>query len=336
MWLDENFNHSILCVAILPVVGAVGTILLWNGIIWWLLLALALPLIAWIWKGGNTTTLNEIIDRLKKFKEFQTRIIFTVILFVPIVMALISYITILVNRREARNVAEIQKKWAVEQSLEKEKTPQVEIKMISDLSWIVKWTGIVLEYDVYNADTVYFKDLFGEYSVQLPLSGTNHFSQFVALDIPTTTVYIKGQNKFWSSEKEFTIEREKTTEELQQEKKEAEFNAQLNKEFEEIDKRDEIYDNSPKKLLKDKINNLTLWEKSNLTYECKEWVKSMLPSPSSADFPWVSLKFRLQWEQMVTDSFVDAQNYFWAQIRYEYECIWELNWENFLLVDVKI
>ncbi|HBB04131.1 TPA: hypothetical protein DCZ39_04530 [Patescibacteria group bacterium] len=127
-----------------------------------------------------------------------------------------------------------------------------------------------MEYNVYNADTVYFKDLFGEYTSQLPSSGTTHFSQFVALDMPTTTVYIKGQNKFWSSEKEFIIEREKTAEEIQQDKEEEAQNAQLEKEYEEIKKRDEIYNNSPEKLLKDKINNLTLAEKSDLTYECKE------------------------------------------------------------------
>ncbi|HBB04132.1 TPA: hypothetical protein DCZ39_04535 [Patescibacteria group bacterium] len=97
-------------------------------------LALAFPLIAWIWKGGNATTLNEIINRFKNFKEFQTRIIFTVILFVPIVMALISYITILVDRREASNVEEIQNRRTAEQAIEKEKTPQVEIQMISNLS----------------------------------------------------------------------------------------------------------------------------------------------------------------------------------------------------------
>lgn len=316
-------------------IGIIGILLLWNGMIWGLFLALAFPLIAWIWKGGNATTLNEIINRFKNFKEFQTRIIFTVILFVPIVMALISYITILVDRREASNVEEIQNRRTAEQAIEKEKTPQVEIQMISNLSWVIKWTGTTLEYNVYNADTVYFKDLFGEYTSQLPSSGTTHFSQFVALDMPTTTVYIKGQNKFWSSEKEFIIEREKTAEEIQQDKEEEAQNAQLEKEYEEIKKRDEIYNNSPEKLLKDKINNLTLAEKSDLTYECKEWVKSMLVSPSSADFPWVSLRFRLKWETMVADSFVDSQNSFWAQLRTEYECIWELNWESMSLVDIK-
>ncbi|HBB04133.1 TPA: hypothetical protein DCZ39_04540 [Patescibacteria group bacterium] len=32
-WLDENFNHSILCVVGLPMIGIIGILLLWNGMI---------------------------------------------------------------------------------------------------------------------------------------------------------------------------------------------------------------------------------------------------------------------------------------------------------------
>jgi len=51
-----------------------------------------------------------------------------------------------------------------------------------------------------------------------PTSGTNYFSQFVELPTTGTTVDIRGENKYWSGEQTFAIERELTAQEIQAEK----------------------------------------------------------------------------------------------------------------------
>lgn len=238
-------------------------------------------------------------------------------------------------------------------------------------TWAFEWSWITLDYVVYSANVVNFGDEWAS-----PSTGVNsstwakYFSQFVELPTTGTTVDIKGRNKYWSGEQTFTIEREQTDQEIQAEKdaeqaklqadqeaKQAQIQAQKDaeqaqiqadkeakkaaKEAEQAQIAQEKYLNSPaykNKLLQDKadeINDSSV-EKWTLQRECKDWVRLMLKSPSSASFPWMAdMTFRVEWGKIIAYGFVDSQNSFWAQLRTNLECIWELDWETMSLFDIK-
>jgi len=63
-------------------------------------------------------------------------------------------------------------------------------------------------------------------------------------------------------------------------------------------------------------------EISNLQVKCKNTVKSVLKSPSTAKFPNISeWKFGKDKEEIIVQSYVDAQNSFGAELRSEFQII---------------
>ncbi|WP_461614876.1 hypothetical protein [Clostridium sp. Marseille-QA1073] len=63
-------------------------------------------------------------------------------------------------------------------------------------------------------------------------------------------------------------------------------------------------------------------EISNLQVKCKDAVKSVLKSPSTAKFPNISKwKFGKDKEEIIVQSYVDAQNSFGAELRSEFQII---------------
>ena len=339
----------------LAVIGLIGLILLWNGIFIWFFMSLFLPLIIWIHKGDwFRITIDRTLDRLKKFKKYQTKIIYTIILLgillVFTIKASIPFVNAWIKEYQHNRVLEIQQQQARVEKIEKENTPQIKIQMITDLSWILKWTWITLEYVVDNASWVYFNG-----NLVSPSNGTNYFKQEVELSTPNITVDIKGQNKYWFDVQQFTIQREMTDQEIQtqkevekiriaEEKLTEETRIQAEKDAEKARIAEEKYKNSPAyktQLLQDKadkLNSNVNGPAVELEVQCQEMVRLMLKSPSSADFPgsykwWGG--FIVQWSKIVNDSYVDSQNSFWAQIRTYFNCIFELDWETVKLVDIK-
>jgi len=226
----------------------------------------------------------------------------------------IILIALSVRGIQIHNQLEAQPQQELAEAKAKENAPRIAIKMMTNLDKVLQTTGITLEYSVDGADEVYFND-----ALTSPSSGTTFFSQFVPLDSLTTTVYIKWQNKYRHGEQIFTIQREKTAQEIQ---------------VEQENIAQEKYWNSPEYRV-DEINSLR-YDPSNMQFNCQEALKSMLKSPSSADFPSGYWKFRMKSGKIVGDSYVDSQNSFWAQIRTYFECIYESHEGVPLLVDVKV
>lgn len=335
------------------VIGLIGLILLWNGTFIWFLMTLFLPLIIWIYRGNwFLITIDWTLDRLKNFKKYQTKIIYTIVLFIILfiftIKASIPFISAWIKEYQHNRILEIQQQQARVEKIEKENTPQIKIQMITDLNWIVKWTWITLEYIVDNASWVYFNG-----NLVSPSSGVNYFKQEVALSTPNITVDIKGQNKYWFDVQQFTIKRDMTDQEIQtakeaeqvriqKEKLAEETRIQAEKDAEKARIAEEKYKNSPaykNQLLQDRVDKLNSndWRDESTTLQvwCQQTLKNTLKSPKSADFPWGYWDFKVKAWKIVADSYVDAQNSFWAQLRMYFECIFELDWEIVSLVDIK-
>jgi hypothetical protein len=337
------------------IIGIAGILLLRNWMFIWLFMVWFLPLIVWIFRGSDwRTTVNRTIDRFKRFQEFQTKIIFTIVLLVPIVIALISYLTIFVQAHQERVAQRIQHQWAIEEEEKKNNAPAPMIQMLTDLSWIIQNTWITLDYVVYNASVVYFDGqvVSGSNSAEYidnqlmsPSSGVLYFRQFVPLPAVKTSVTIKGENKYRNNAQIFSIERKKNEQEIQEEKQAEKERIEEEKQAEKARIAEEKYKNSAayKNVLlqgiADKLNSDVNGLAVDLEVQCQEMVRPALKSPSSADFPgsykgWSA--FTVKWGKIVTTSYVDAQNSFGAQMRMYFECIYQLDWDNnILLFDVK-
>ena len=66
------------------------------------------------------------------------RTIFTFILLVPTVVASVSYINIMIEKQQVRNMAEKQRQQILAENLERTNTPQINIQMMTDLSLPIK------------------------------------------------------------------------------------------------------------------------------------------------------------------------------------------------------
>lgn len=77
-----------------------------------------------------------------------------------------------------------------------------------------------------------------------------------------------------------------------------------------------------KVLLNIKDCTMTLTEKSELQYSCQETIKQVLKSPKSAEFPSIAeWRFDKTPEQIVVQSYVDAQNSFGANLRAKFKFV---------------
>lgn len=103
------------------------------------------------------------------------------------------------------------------ETIERQNTPKVIINILSDLSGVVQWTWVSIEYEVENASLIYFNDQLIERYSSLP-SGSKRFTQYIDLTSLKTAITIRGRNKYRYDDKTIIITREKTPEEIQEEK----------------------------------------------------------------------------------------------------------------------
>lgn len=194
--------------------------------------------------------------------------------------------------------------------------------------------------------------------------GNNIYKTAIDIKNRTNKVLVHAENSGKITEQEITITRAPNNEELaaiEKNKQEAETQRialektkaeELQKQQEELRKQqaEEARCMKDPKCRKQKEDEKSLqemiakdaqleeWIKKNgsLAYvTCKNVVKSQLKSPSTADFPWADYKAWAAGGFLYVHSYVDAQNGFWAQIRTNFTCKFELQNEDLNLVDLK-
>ena len=93
-------------------------------------------------------------------------------------------------------------------------------------------------------------------------------------------------------------------------------------------------------VFKEKLTSffLTSAQEVYLKSATQEYVKSVLNSPSTADFPWYDWQYSKNYKTKVVtvSSYVDAQNLFGAEIRNQFTLMYQPEGDTFTLIYFKI
>ncbi len=270
--------------------------------------------------------------------------IILLLLFITLIVEGVWYISNSIESYQTEKAAEQHRQEVAAENIEKQNTPKPMIKLITDLSGIVQWTWITVEYEVENASWVYF-----QYGSVYPVSGTNYYSHGINLLSPETSIIIKAQNKYREDTQTFTVRREKTVQEIKEEaekvrlqKEEEKAKIKKEKEAEAARIAEEKYKKSPeykKKVMEEKVNNLSDWDKWDIVFLCQKHVKDLLLSPSSADFPRgyddsVYVANQRWWLSFI--SYLEAENVYWVVLKRWYHCTLDRDGENRIYNDVEL
>jgi hypothetical protein len=168
------------------------------------------------------------------------------------------------------------------------------------------------------------------------VSGNSYSQNFDLSNTTSLTIKLNAKNTRKTTDKTIIVTRSLSQEEIA--KQEADKKAQeqalaeQQKKAEEERKKEEAYRNSPEykaQQRKEQLNSYLKEHNLDLKYICTEGVKMMLKSPSTADFPSINdFKFGIVKDQMGVQAYVDSQNWFGAQIRSDFICLFNLSAEG--------
>lgn len=289
----------------------------WIGSNWlWSVLVFA-PLV-WIrLYSSRKDYKSTFMQRLKNYKQYKWRVWFSIIfglIWLIMIMGTIAQVTA--------------------------KDPEVTINSWEEVNLWTN-TGYNLNLSIDQFDKLYIN------SIEVKTEWKSYTRTFNLSNKTWDKITIKAINWLKETIKIITITRSLNTQEIEDLKKrekeqkklaeEQQRQADIEKKKQEAYMKTPAYKAEQDQAFKVKLNKIMEEKQSDLKFSCTEWVKSLLKSPSSADFPSIlEFAYAILNNQILVQSYVDSQNSFGAQIRTTFTCFFKV-WANdsLSLVDVK-